>query len=79
MGILYKEEQVSQKTFQGYKCNKCKEEFTDVLDTQEFLHFSDVGGYASKLGDGVRWSITLCQDCWLDLLGNYLDSQEMED
>lgn len=35
----------------------------DVLDTQEWLLYADTGGYGSIIGDGVTWSIRLCQLC----------------
>jgi len=54
-------------------CDCCKTEFTDTINIQEFLSFSDTAGYGNHVvGDMTRWSIDLCQDCWYTLLGEFI-------
>ncbi len=53
-------------------CDCCKKEFTDILDTQEFLHIDDIGGYCSAIGDEDHYVCDLCSCCVKQLLGKYL-------
>jgi hypothetical protein len=60
-------------------CDRCqatyrpKEQFADETEALEFLSYEAQGGYGSKfVGDGVRWSLDLCQKCTHDLLGQFI-------
>jgi hypothetical protein len=54
-------------------CDCCKIEYTDIFDIQEFLSFSDTAGYGNRVvEDMTKWSIDLCQDCWYNLLGQFI-------
>ena len=48
-----------------------------IYEIQEFLSFSDTAGYGNRVvGDMTKWSIDLCQDCWYDLLGPYIQKEK---
>ena len=53
-------------------CDCCKKEYSDVLDTQEFLRIDEVGGFNSVMGDEVHYRCDLCSSCVKKLLGEYL-------
>lgn len=60
-------------------CDRCqatyhpKERFAHEMEALEFLSHEAIGGYGSQfIGDGVRWSLDLCQKCTHDLLGQYI-------
>jgi len=55
-------------------CGKCKDEWheDEIFEDQECLEKSDIGGYGAVIGDGVRWSITLCQVCLHEVFGPYI-------
>ena len=57
-----------------YKCDRCSRILGKdaPMDTQEVLHHEATGGYGSIFGDGVKWSITLCQICVKDVLGEWV-------
>jgi hypothetical protein len=75
-------ERVFQPRVIGYTCDSCRQEFTDIMDTQEFLHYRHRGGYTSVFGDGTEVSLDLCQRCVKKLLGGVIqcyDSATMEE
>lgn len=53
-------------------CDCCHKEYSDVMDTQEFLFIDSVGGYNSAIGDEVHYKCDLCSACIKRLLGKYL-------
>lgn len=56
-------------------CDCCKKEYHpyyDEMELQEFLHYTNTGGYASIFGDGVTMTLDLCQRCTRTLLGDYM-------
>jgi len=54
-------------------CDRCLREDTDVMEIQEYLRYSDTGGYSNHVfGDMTRWSIDLCQDCVKEVLGRWI-------
>lgn len=59
---------------QCFKCLKSyrRESGNDCFEAQEFLTFSQRGGYGSIFGDGNKVSVQLCQRCTKELLGPYL-------
>jgi hypothetical protein len=59
----------------GYGCNRCHHQATyedDQIEAQEFLHWEGACGYGSVFGDGNEISLTLCQHCLKDVLGQYI-------
>lgn len=58
------------------KCNKCGYEVEcddQELEFQEFFWYNFMGGYSSIFGDGVVGEIELCQYCFKELLGDYIE------
>jgi hypothetical protein len=57
-------------------CNKCGREFTydecelwkNGNESMEIYSFGHCGGYGSKIGDGLRWKMDLCEDCIIELM-----------
>ena len=52
-------------------CDKCKKEFTDDLELQEFHHVSFRGGFNSVFGDGVCVRADICQNCWFEMIKGF--------
>ena len=63
-------ETVEQET--PYICDRCKREYDDILETQEFLHYRNYAGYSSVFGDGNILRLDLCQHCVKALLNDYI-------
>ena len=57
-------------------CDCCKKTYDvedDFLEVQEFMSWSDTGGYGnSTFGDMYSIEIDLCQYCVKTLLGDYI-------
>jgi len=66
--IKYKKEQREVDIFVSVTCDKCGKEFTDEMQTQEFLYIRDVGGYSSIFGDGEDINFDICQHCLYEFL-----------
>ena len=63
----------TQKTvdvIESVTCDCCGTTATDKMELQEWILYSDRGGYNSEIGDGDDWSIDLCQECIQKLLGH---------
>lgn len=57
----------------GKTCDCCKQSFYDIMELQEFLSWSDTGGYANRHhGDMTLVELDLCQDCVAKILGPYI-------
>lgn len=55
----------------SFICDKCEEKYNlkeDFLETQEFVHINDVGGYGSIFGDGEEIKYDICQHCLRDFM-----------
>jgi hypothetical protein len=50
-------------------CDRCKKEYTDPLEIQEFQSFDFTGGYGSVFGDMNKVECDLCQYCLNELIG----------
>lgn len=68
----YRKEEIIQETCISITCDKCKKEYDDVMEMQEFLHYVNDAGYASIFGDGNRLRLDLCQNCTKELLGPFI-------
>lgn len=53
-------------------CDCCGKEFTDIMDTQEFVCIDKHGGYKSAIGDDIHYQLDLCTQCFAALLGGYV-------
>lgn len=51
-------------------CDKCKKEYLDEMEIQEFLKIHIFGGFASVFGDGIEIESDICQYCLKEWLGN---------
>lgn len=61
-------------------CDKCKTEYTDDLEMQEFLSWEDVCGYGNNtFGDESYISIDLCQYCVKEVLGKWIINHSVLD
>jgi len=60
-------------------CDKCGVEiFLDSpMELQEFHCIEFVGGYGSVFGDGVLVRCDLCQNCLMELIGDYCRCEEV--
>lgn len=57
----------------GMTCDVCNVFYDDSMEIQEFLSYSDTGGYSNNwVGDLNRWEIDICQYCLAQMLGNYV-------
>lgn len=68
----YRREEVIQKVCVAITCDRCKTEYDDIMEMQEFLHFENDAGYGSVMGDGNRLRLDLCQTCVKELLGPFI-------
>lgn len=60
----------------GIKCDICKREFTDLMETQEFLRINFVGGFASVFGDMTKVKCDICQHCLKTMIdGKYTEEE----
>ena len=67
-GVKVKETRITEM-----QCNKCLKTFCeDDWGFDNMLHWEDVGGYGSHFGDGVRFSLTLCEICLDEITGQYM-------
>lgn len=72
INVEKKEETVINSYVTSMTCDCCGESYPDTMDTQEFLHIDDTGGYNSAIGDCTRYQCDLCSKCVKRLLGKYL-------
>ena len=60
--------EVESRTIKSVICDECGQEFTDILDIQEFHFIQFIGGYNSAFGDGSSVECQICQDCLYDMI-----------
>jgi len=60
-------------------CDKCGVEVfaNDPMELQEFHHVNFVGGYGSVFGDEAWVQCDLCQNCLMELIGDYCRCEEI--
>ncbi len=71
----YKTVTVEEKQLVSITCDCCKKEYDDVMEIQEFLHYTNDAGYGSVMGDGNRLRLDLCQHCTQRLLGEFIQTE----
>ena len=59
------------------KCDKCKKEYNDIMEIQEFIKVRFVGGYSSIFGDGTRVMADICQYCLKEMLDDNYRTEEI--
>ena len=47
-------------------CDKCKKEYSDPIELQEFLFIDFIAGYGSVYNDGDGIEADICQHCLRD-------------
>lgn len=72
---------VTDQELVALECNRCKKRATpeDVIEWQEFMSWSNTGGYGSVWGDGSQVSVDLCQQCAYDLFSEFATRHECVD
>ena len=63
----------------GFVCDKRKKSFdkeVDIWEFQERFSYTFTGGYGSVFGDMSTYSIDLCQRCFDECVGDYLQLVE---
>lgn len=68
----YKEVPSTRQELISITCDRCKKEYDDIMEMQEFLHYTNDAGYGSIMGDGNRLRSDLCQYCVSEVLGPYI-------
>lgn len=55
-------------------CSKCKIVVSDSdYDFSERIEIEGQGGYNSIIGDGRKYRLDLCESCFLELCGDYIE------
>lgn len=54
-----------------YICDKCDKELTEAFDIHELHRIEFRGGYTSKFGDGLNFSLDLCDSCMYTMLEGF--------
>jgi hypothetical protein len=80
----YEKIKVEQERFKSIQCDVCKKDYSysddkNDFEIQEFLSFHSVGGYASVFGDCVEFSIDICQHCFKEKLGEYVQYHNLHE
>lgn len=57
----------------GLKCDVCKKEYNDEMDIQEFIRLKQRSGYSSIIGDDIEWNIDICEKCFVEKFGKYIN------
>lgn len=73
MKLLHKEEiKTEQIVIDDIICNKCGCSCSAPHPGYEgLLEYSIEGGYASKLGDGIRYEFSVCVSCLLEFFKSF--------
>ena len=65
------------KVLDAIVCDVCSHQFTpeDHSGFYELIRIGGTGGYDSVIGDGVRWSLDICQNCFVDRFGPFIQRE----
>lgn len=63
---------IKERAVKSVVCDCCEQEYTDEMDLQEFLHYTDTAGYSSAFPDESFLELDLCSKCVKKLLGKYI-------
>lgn len=76
--IKYKKEKIIKLIPISYICDKCKTEFSDPMDWQEFHLIKIDAGYNSAFGDGNKIECELCSTCLKEFIDSFYDYNKEE-
>lgn len=77
--FISREIQKTEQVHVGIRCDKCGKEKTyreNPFEVEEYICLDGRGGFNSKIGDEAKWELDLCEDCFLELCGNYIRYKE---
>lgn len=78
MPLLMKDVLEVHKEMGGFTCNRCYKTYIsgltveDDIECSEMVHIDWTGGYGSVFGDMDSFELTLCQDCFKEIMGLYV-------
>ncbi len=52
-------------------CDMCRTKVTDIMELQEFVDIHVDGGYSSIFGDGVEFTLDICQHCVKKIIDHF--------
>ncbi len=74
------EEKVTTDKLIAMTCNICgKDLLANFIEEQECFNITHTGGFGSVFGDGRTIAIDICQQCFKDKLGEYINYIDEED
>ena len=69
--LIYEPKATTIEKLKFVICDICKKKYDndkDFLETQEFFHIQETGGYGSVFGDGKEINVDICQHCMNKIL-----------
>jgi hypothetical protein len=70
--IIIEKKQVTIKSVSSIVCDKCQKSIDkEDLDFQEVYEIYFIGGYSSVFGDDCAIDCQLCQNCLLEIIGDF--------
>ncbi|NCQ52026.1 hypothetical protein GW796_09050 [archaeon] len=74
----YENETIQIKKLSAMKCDICGMDILNSQHEEEATSIINTGGYNSVFGDGLIYSIDICQYCLKEKLGQYIHYFEDE-
>jgi len=73
MPLKWKKAKVETEHLDGFQCDRCKAEYDgdNWIETQEYMHWKNTGGYGSVWGDGTEVEVIICQKCAYELFKDF--------
>ena len=68
----YKKKRITTQVLDKMTCDKCGIDISDPYIMPENHTFDNCGGYNSKFGDMNYYTLDLCDDCWYELVKDYI-------
>lgn len=70
---------VEQEKLVEFKCDVCGRDLNNIIEGQEAFCLENVGGFGSIFGDGTIISLDICQHCFKERLGQYIQLGPQEE
>lgn len=66
------------KILDAVVCDVCGRRVTpaDHAEYHEMIRVGGLGGYDSVIGDGVRWTLDVCQRCFVERFGQFVQKRQ---